>query len=358
MQVSCRMQAPLQLDVELQLNGFTALLGASGSGKTSLLKAIAGLLPSAGRPWNGLPPQRRLVGYLPQGYALFPHLRAWQNVAFGLNGPRGNRRQRAMQRLEWLGLAALAERYPRQLSGGQQQRVALARAMAREPELLLLDEPTSALDAVTRDELLVELIDLIRAAGVPALAATHDPHAAALADSVALLDDGCIIQQGTPAEVFTRPAGFAAARLAGIRNLYAAQVLRRDEQSVSLSCGGLQLQANAPTWLDTYEQVGVAIRAEAMVQAGDAATNCFDASVVAVRSEGLQHRVTLEAGGVKIEALLSSSVAMPRVGEVLHLAVAPAHVHLLPRDDAGVDRDGNRLVRPSATPAIDIATHN
>jgi len=358
MQVLCRMHSPLQLDAELQLDGFTALLGTSGSGKTSLLKAIAGLLPSAGQPWNGLPPQRRPVGYLPQGYALFPHLMAWQNVAFGLNGPRRERRHRAVQRLQWLGLAALAERYPRQLSGGQQQRVALARAMAREPELLLLDEPTSALDAVTRDELLTELIDLIRAAGVPALTATHDPHAAALADSVALLHDGRIIQQGTPAEVFTQPVSFAAARLAGIRNLYTAQVLMRDEWEVTLSCGGLQFKAKAPVWLGTQLQVGVAIRAEAVALAGDPPTNSFDAAVVAVRSEGLQHRVTLEAGGTRIEALLSASAAMPCVGDVLNWTVSPAHVHLLSVDDAVIDRDAARLVRPPAISATYVAAHS
>lgn len=348
MKISCSMQSPLALDVELQLNGFTALLGASGSGKTSLLKAIAGLLPADGNPWNGLPPQRRPVGYLPQGYALFPHLNAWQNVAFGLNGPRRDRRQRALQRLEWLGLVALADRRPRQLSGGQQQRVALARAMAREPQLLLLDEPTSALDTVTRDDLLAELIDLIRAAGVPALAATHDPHAAALADSVAVLVDGRIVQQGPPAEVFTRPSSFAAARLTGIRNLYTARVLDRNEQDVMLDCDGLQLLAKTPAWLDTRKQVGVAIRSEAVTLAEGECENRFDACVTALRAEGLQHRTSLQTGDVIIEALLSSSVAVPRIAERLQLRVSPTHVHLLPMEGITFDRGAAGLNDPRA----------
>ncbi|MDE2149843.1 MAG: ABC transporter ATP-binding protein [Gammaproteobacteria bacterium] len=333
MRVACRLERPLPLDVDLQLDGFTVLLGASGSGKTSLLKAIAGLVAARTEPWSGAPPQRRPVGYLPQGYALFPHLRAWQNVAFALDGPHAEQRRRAGALLQRMGLSGLDQRHPRELSGGQQQRVALARALAREPQLLLLDEPTSALDAVTRDQLLAELIGLIRAAGVPALAATHDPHAAALADRVALLAGGRIVQQGPPAEVFTQPASFAAARLAGIRNLYTARVVAHEGGQVTLDCAGLRLRAAVPPWLGGSEEVGVAIRAEALALATGDGSNTFTARAVAVRAEGLLHRVTLDAGPV-IEALLPAAVTAPQVGDGLSLTIAAAHVQLFELDIA------------------------
>jgi molybdate/tungstate transport system ATP-binding protein len=191
MRVDYRIERPVALSARFEVDGFTVLLGASGEGKSLLLRAIAGLVPACGEPFDGLPPQRRAVGYLPQGHALFPHLNAWQNVAFALRGPR--RRAEAMAWLERVGLAGLAERRPAQLSGGQQQRVALARALARKPQLLLLDEPTSALDPATRDDVLAELI--------------------------VLMHDRRIVQAGTPAEVHARPVSGAAARLLGLRNV-------------------------------------------------------------------------------------------------------------------------------------------
>lgn len=209
MHIRCAMTAPLALDVNLQLDGFTALLGTSGSGKTSLLKAIAGLLPARTEPWNGLPPQRRPVGYLPQGYALFPHLRAWQNVAFALDGSRAGQRRRAGALLERMGLPGLDERYPHQLSGGQQQRVALARALAHEPQLLLLDEPTSALDASIQAEVL-NLLDRLRAErGLTYILVSHD-----LAVVAHMCERLLVMQHGQAVEELTREdlRGRAAAK--------------------------------------------------------------------------------------------------------------------------------------------------
>jgi molybdate/tungstate transport system ATP-binding protein len=217
MRVDCRIEHPVALSASFEVEGFTVLLGASGEGKSLLLRAIAGLLPAQGEPFGGLPPQRRAIGYLPQGHALFPHLNAWQNVAFALRGPR--RRDEAIAWLERLGLAELAGRWPAQLSGGQQQRVALARALAHRPQLLLLDEPTSALDPATRDDVLAELIAEVHAAGIPALAVSHDPALAAVADRLVLMHGRRIVQVGAPAEVYARPASGAVARLLGLRNV-------------------------------------------------------------------------------------------------------------------------------------------
>ncbi|HQT62987.1 MAG: hypothetical protein B7Z75_10385 [Acidocella sp. 20-57-95] len=210
--------APVSLDVSFEIRGFTALLGRSGAGKTSLLKALAGLLPATGTPWNNLPPEARPVGYLPQGAAIFPHLTVLENAAFALNGP--DRLSVAQTLLDRLGIGHLAPRSGAKISGGEAQRVALARALARHPELLLLDEPSAALDAATRDDILAQLIETIDNTAIPALAATHDPAAAALADWVVLLADGRIIQQGTPRDLFDNPASTAAAQLLGYQNIW------------------------------------------------------------------------------------------------------------------------------------------
>lgn len=223
MRIDYHIAHPIALHAQFEVAGFTVLLGASGEGKSLLLKAIAGLVPARGEPFDGLPPQQRTVGYLPQGHALFPHLRAWENVAFALRGQR--RREQALEWLERVGLAAHAERWPSALSGGQQQRVALARALARRPSLLLLDEPTSALDPVTRDEVLAELIAEVHQAGIPALAVSHDPALAAVADRLVVMHGRRIVQIGTPAEVYARPASGAVARLLGMRNVQQGHIV-------------------------------------------------------------------------------------------------------------------------------------
>ena len=223
MEIDYRLEHPVPLRACLHLRGFTVLVGLSGEGKSSLLKAIAGLLPAEGIPFGGLPPQRRPIGYLPQGYGLFPHLRAWENVAFPLPRGRGRRNQ-AMELLTRVGIAAMAERYPDALSGGQQQRVALARALAREPQLLLLDEPTSALDPATRDVILADLVAEIRRLGLPTLAVTHDPHLAVMADWLALMVGHRIVQEGTPRHVLGAPISGEVARLVGYRNLFTGRL--------------------------------------------------------------------------------------------------------------------------------------
>src|SRR5215203_5591847 len=223
MRIDYRIDYPIRVQARLDVEGFTVLLGQSGEGKTTLLRAIAGLLPAEGEPFGGLPPQHRAVGYLPQGYALFPHLRAWENVAFAL--PRGRqRRARAFELLSRVRLVDVADHYPSALSGGQQQRTALARALARKPQLLLLDEPSSALDAATRDEVIAELISETHEFGLPTLAVSHDPHIAALADHVAVMSERQIVQQGSNEQVLSRPGSAAVARLLGHRNIFTARV--------------------------------------------------------------------------------------------------------------------------------------
>jgi len=164
-----------------------------------------------------LAPERRRCGYVFQEYALFPHLRAWQNVAYPLRELRGrDRRRRALELLERFEVAHLADARPRTLSGGERQRVALARALARRPDALLLDEPLSALDARTRASAGRELAAVLREAGVPALLVTHDfVEAALLGDRVGVIDGGRLVQQGTAAELAASPASAFVADFTG-----------------------------------------------------------------------------------------------------------------------------------------------
>ena len=218
-----------ELDAELEVGPreCVALAGPSGAGKTSLLRAAAGLLhPREGRVACGaetwldtargidLPPERRRCGYVFQDYALFPHLSAWRNVAYAL--PREGRRERALGLLGRFGLAARADARPSELSGGERQRVALARALARSPRALLLDEPLSALDARTRARAARELAATLHEIGVPTLLVTHDfAEAALLGDRVAVIDAGRVVQQGEASELAARPSSAFVADFTG-----------------------------------------------------------------------------------------------------------------------------------------------
>lgn len=221
----------LELDVELQVDGdgCAAIVGPSGAGKSTVLRIIAGLRhPDPGRVVMGeevwldsghginLRPEERTCGLMFQDYALFPHLSAWRNVAFGMPGPRQDRRGRALEQLRRFGVEELADARPASLSGGERQRVALARSLARDPSVLLLDEPLAALDTRTRAHASRELVHALR--GTPALAivVTHDfSEAAMLADEIFVMDEGRFVQRGTAAELSARPASAFVADFAG-----------------------------------------------------------------------------------------------------------------------------------------------
>ena len=270
MEVHYVLTRPVKLDVRLRVEGFTVLLGLSGAGKTSLLKAIAGLLPARGRPYGGLPPEKRPVGYLPQHYALFPHLRVWQNVAFPLRASRSEKRRRALELLDRFGIAHLADRLPQDLSGGQKQRVALVRALARDPELLLLDEPTSALDLSTREDVMEEVVSLIRQTGTPVLAVSHDPAVARMADRVAVLVAGQVVQEGLPHEVFSRPATPEVARLVGVANLFRGRLAGASGPWASVETPFGPLRVPHEPWMAPGVEVMVAIHSrDPVIEAGE-----------------------------------------------------------------------------------------
>ncbi len=213
-----------------------ALLGPSGCGKTTALRVAAGFeRPDSGRveldgrlvagPGVFVPPERRGVGMVFQDYALFPHLDVAANVGFGL--PSRGRGARVEEVLELVGLSGFGPRSPGELSGGQQQRVALARALAPRPGLVLLDEPWSAIDALLREEMRGELARILRAEGVTVLLVTHDREEAfTLADRIALMRDGRVVQAGRPEDLYFNPADRWCARFVGASNLVPAELAR------------------------------------------------------------------------------------------------------------------------------------
>jgi molybdate transport system ATP-binding protein len=256
--------AGFTLDVEWTADGgVAALFGPSGAGKTLTLQCMAGLLrPDAGRivvdgrvlfdaaARVDVPPQGRRVGYVFQGYALFPHLTVADNVGFGLRGrPAAERARRVTEVIGRLGLRGFERRYPGELSGGQRQRVALGRALAIDPALLLLDEPLSALDAPLRRTLRDELRGVLSEWGTAAVVVTHDfPEAYRLGDRIVVYEAGRVVQSAPRAELLWQPASESVARIMGIPNVLHGTVIKAVPDRIQLRWRGQTLEAvNSPT---------------------------------------------------------------------------------------------------------------
>jgi ABC-type Fe3+/spermidine/putrescine transport system ATPase subunit len=233
-----KVEALKGVSLAFKSGGLTAILGPSGCGKTTLLRSIAGFIQvDAGRilfdreEVTALPPQRRGTAMVFQNYALWPHMTIFENVAYGLRlqkVPAADIRRRVLKVLQLVEIGNLADvesRKPSALSGGQQQRVALARALVVEPKVLLMDEPLSNLDAKVRQRLRAELRQLQKQVGITAIYVTHDQEEAlALADTVVLMDQGTIVQTGTPQEIYLKPATAFAAEFLGVSNQLEGEV--------------------------------------------------------------------------------------------------------------------------------------
>jgi iron(III) transport system ATP-binding protein len=284
------------------------LLGPSGCGKSTTLRLAAGIeelqsgtisvgeqIVAGDGSW--VPPEARHIGLVPQDYALFPHLTVEENVAFGLgNKSRDERHERATALLHQVGLARLATAYPHTLSGGEQQRVALARALAPEPRVMLMDEPFSGLDVTTRGAVRRTTRKILRERNVPTLIVTHDPEEAMeLADRIAVMRDGVIVQAGPPGEIYLYPADSYVMELFGAPNRFSATVA---EGKVETPFGPLPAES-----FGEGTTVNILFRADAVKLSGDdLSASAVAAKVSSVRLRGAVERteLVLEESGERV----------------------------------------------------------
>ncbi len=322
------------VDLSLARGQIVCLLGPSGCGKTTLLRIAAGLEPiQAGRvaldgvvvaePGREVAPEHRHIGFVFQDYALFPHLDVLGNVGFGLAAlPTPERRARCMALLDRVGMAEHATSYPHMLSGGEQQRVALARALAPRPRLLLLDEPFSNLDVRLREEVRAETLAILREAGATALMVTHDAEEAMfMADRLAVMRAGRIVQFDAPAAVYRHPATAFVTKFLGFVNALHATVASGHAASA--------LGVHGAPGLSDGTLVDVLVRPEG-VALGDPAIG-VPATVVSRHLLGAESLVVVRLGadGSMIRARLHGAEA-PREGARVGLCIDPGAVFLFP----------------------------
>ncbi len=328
------------------------LFGLSGSGKTTVLRCLAGLerLTKGRIVFNGdiwadvdrgimVPPQQRAVGFVFQDYALFPHLTVAENIAYGMvSCSRAERRQRVASLLEQMQLTGLEHRKPQALSGGQQQRVALARTLARNPRLLLLDEPLSALDLPTRLRLRGELRALLQKIGIPAILITHDwSEALYLGDSVVVMAQGGVLQTGSPQEVFTRPTHPDVASLVGVDNLIPGEVVRREASLAHVRVGARTIVAvDSPD--NEFAACYVSIRGENVALdrepiAAGSARNHLAGQVVEIQPSGQLDRVVVDVGFHLVALVTPLAVKELELvqGSPITATIKATAIHIIPR---------------------------
>jgi molybdate transport system ATP-binding protein len=292
------------IDLEIEAGEYFVILGPTGAGKTVLLETMAGLFRHSsghilldGEDVSHAPPERRGVGFVYQDYALFPHLTVGENIAFGLRLRRMGTaavRERVTEMSEMAAVRQLLHRKPQSLSGGEQQRAALARALVVEPRLLLLDEPLSALDPETREALRRELADLHRKLGTTTLHVTHDfEEAIALGERIAVMNEGRIVQVGSPEEIFRKPASEFVAHFVGVRNVFEGMATATDDGNVALSLDGAEIMAMT----DLEGHVHGSVRPEDIVISREllhsSAQNCFAGSIITIADRGAVIWVTV-----------------------------------------------------------------
>jgi len=316
------------VDLAVAAGEVLAVVGPSGAGKSTLLRVVAGLerldagrVLLGDRDLTGVPPHRREVGLMFQEHALFPHKDVAGNIAFGLRMQRlapQRVSERVMGLLELVNLVGFGDRPIQSLSGGEQQRVALARALAPRPSVLLLDEPLGALDRTLRDRLVVDLRRLLTRLGITALAVTHDQQEAfTLADRIAVMDAGAILQVGTPKELWEKPRSGRAASLLGFANVVDVDVV-----------GGVAQTPWGAAAVDAPDgPATIHIRPGAVHLDADAAA--VDGTVVVARFAGDHTTVQVAVTGAP---LLDASVATsgaPRPGDAVGVSVDPRGVVVL-----------------------------
>ncbi|HYZ64202.1 MAG TPA: ABC transporter ATP-binding protein [Acetobacteraceae bacterium] len=337
------------LSLEVGRGEFLVLLGASGCGKTTLLRCVAGLeQPDAGRiELSGNPvfdaaagidvaPERRQIGMVFQSYALWPHMTVQENIAYPLQmrgTPRDRARGAVSRMLEAMNIAPLALQYPGQISGGQQQRVALARALVCGDDLILFDEPLSNVDAKVREHLRLELLALQREFGFTALYVTHDQdEAMALATHIAVIMDGSIAQLGTSQDIYLRPRTCAVARFVGSANQFLGRLRPgADGCTVETAFGAVCVPADNVHAAGT--DVVVISRPERWSIGGDAPAEglALEGELVAAAFLGSHNEYLVEAAAVRVQ-IWALGHALLQPGARVRCSIAPQHLLVLDRE--------------------------
>ncbi len=306
------------VDLAIAEGEFFAMLGPSGSGKTTCLRLMAGFeqptgghIEIFGETAEGVPPYRRNVNTVFQDYALFPHLSILENVAYGLmvkGVGKAERLKAAEEALAMVKLPGYGTRRPGQLSGGQRQRVALARALVNRPRVLLLDEPLGALDLKLREQMQEELKSLQKSLGITFVFVTHDQgEALSMADRIAVFSEGKIQQLGTPEEVYKRPKTRFVADFVGSSNVLPPDFVE------SLGFG----------------RHHASLRPEAITLGDGPGRKQFSGRVTASSFLGAANRVTVEANGARIAAMVPASTAVPAEGATVTLSFLPEDLHTM-----------------------------
>ncbi|MGB3644587.1 MAG: ABC transporter ATP-binding protein [Mesorhizobium sp.] len=306
---------------------FFALLGASGCGKSTLLRMLAGFEePTSGRilldgqDLRGIPPYRRPVNMMFQSYALFPHMSVEKNIAFGLKQegmPKADIEKRVAEMLKLVKLEPFAKRKPHQLSGGQRQRVALARSVAKRPKVLLLDEPLGALDKKLREETQFELMDLQQNLGLTFVVVTHDQEEAmTMADRIAILDKGEVMQVATPTEVYEAPTSRFVANFVGNVNMFEGKVAASDATTARITgASGAQIVIDSAGAAAAGADVAFAIRPEKIKVSSKRpaeAVNALEGEVydIAYLGDMTVYHVKLDDGQVVRASMLNAARIM------------------------------------------------
>jgi putative spermidine/putrescine transport system ATP-binding protein len=319
--------------LDVSAGELVALLGPSGCGKSTLLRIIAGFIRQSegrvrydGEAVDHLPPNRRGAGIVFQNYALFPHMTAAQNVAYGLEArgdPRARVRARVNEMLALVQMAEFADRYPVQLSGGQQQRIALARALAVEPNILLLDEPFGALDKNLRLDMQVEVKRLQRLYGITTIMVTHDQEEAlGMADRIAVLNHGAVEQFANPVEIYDRPATLFVNQFVGTTNLLPGVVEIVDGGDCRVGFTGGESLVCRASGVRAGARVVLSIRPERLRLAPTPGPGRLRAKVGIIMPLGptLVYDLTLATGAaVKVAASRPELAAVPASGSVVFL---------------------------------------
>ena len=322
------------------------LLGPSGCGKTTTLRAVAGFVtPDSGKIFIGereittLAPEKRGIGLVFQNYALWPHMTVFQNLAFGLGLKKMSKsqiREKVMEGLSIVKLETHGDRYPRQLSGGQQQRIALARALVLEPDILLLDEPLSNLDALLREQMRFEIAQLHKQYGITTIYVTHDQtEAMVISDRVAVLNQGKLVQLGTPTDIYARPVNKFVAGFMGTTNFIRGQVIETTGDIAFVRTDdGLMIYGKGDN-LAKGQTADVAVRPENIEFVGEPrdtphgeGKNVFDAKIVRATYVGdeIDYQISLGDSLIRAKGSIRTQKA---ADEAIKIYLDPDHLVVL-----------------------------